>query len=47
MGVIAKGRLVYQGSMAAVRESGSLEETFIKAVGGDDHESQKLSWLET
>ncbi len=47
VGVIAKGKLVYQGSMAAVRESGSLEETFIKAVGGDDHESQKLSWLES
>ncbi|EEF58920.1 ABC transporter ATP-binding protein [Pedosphaera parvula] len=47
VGVIAKGRLVYQGSMAQVRESGTLEETFIKAVGGDEHESQKLSWLES
>ena len=47
VGVIAHGKLVYQGSMAAVRASGSLEETFIKAVGGDEHESQKLSWLET
>jgi ABC-2 type transport system ATP-binding protein len=46
VGVIAKGKLVYQGSMAQVRESGTLEETFIKAVGSDGHESQKLSWLE-
>ena len=47
VGVIAHGKLVYQGSMAQVRESGSLEETFIRAVGGDQQESQKLSWLET
>jgi ABC-2 type transport system ATP-binding protein len=47
VGVIAKGKLVYQGSMQEVRASGTLEETFIKAVGGDDHESQKLSWLES
>ena len=46
VGVIAKGKLVYQGSMAQVRQSGTLEETFIKAVGSDGHESQKLSWLE-
>jgi len=47
VGVIAKGRLVYQGSMQEVRASGTLEETFIKAVGGEEHESQKLSWLES
>jgi ABC-2 type transport system ATP-binding protein len=47
VGVIAKGKLVYQGSMAEVRQSGTLEETFIKAVGSDGHESQKLSWLES
>ena len=47
VGVIAKGRLLYQGSMAKVRESGSLEDTFLKAVGGDQYESQKLSWLES
>ena len=46
VGVIAKGRLVYQGSMQTVRESGTLEEMFIKAVGGDQEERQKLSWLE-
>jgi ABC-2 type transport system ATP-binding protein len=46
VGVIAKGKLVYQGSMDQVRANGSLEEMFIKAVGGDQHEKQKLSWLE-
>jgi ABC-2 type transport system ATP-binding protein len=46
VGVIAKGRLVYQGSMAQVREGGTLEDAFLKAVGGDQYESQKLSWLE-
>ncbi|MDB6124002.1 MAG: drrA 4 [Pedosphaera sp.] len=47
VGVIAKGKLVYQGSMQEVRASGTLEETFIKAVGGEDHAPQKLSWLES
>src|SRR5262249_12261510 len=46
VGVIAKGRLVYQGSMTEVRTGGWLEEMFIKAVGGDQQEVQKLSWLE-
>jgi ABC-2 type transport system ATP-binding protein len=46
VGVIAKGKLVYQGSMQEVRASGTLEEAFIKAVGGDDQTPQKLSWLE-
>jgi ABC-2 type transport system ATP-binding protein len=45
VGIIAKGKLVYQGTMERAREGGSLEEMFIKAVGGDQHESQKLSWL--
>src|SRR6202453_1191630 len=46
VGIIAKGKLVYQGSMAQAREGGSLEEMFLKAVGGDRQEIQKLSWLE-
>jgi ABC-2 type transport system ATP-binding protein len=46
VGVIAKGRLVYQGQMENVRQSGSLEEVFIQAVGGLETEPQKLSWLE-
>jgi ABC-2 type transport system ATP-binding protein len=46
VGIIARGKLVYQGSMAEARAAGSLEEMFLKAVGGDHQETQKLSWLE-
>jgi ABC-2 type transport system ATP-binding protein len=45
VGIIARGRLVYQGTMDEVRASGSLEDKFIAVVGGG-HEPQKLSWLE-
>jgi ABC-2 type transport system ATP-binding protein len=46
VGIIAKGKLVYQGSMEQVSASGSLEELFLKEVGSDQVERQKLSWLE-
>lgn len=46
VGVIARGKLVYQASMEEIRETGSLEERFLAAVGGDQGETQKLSWLE-
>lgn len=47
VGIIAKGKLVYQGSMAQARETGgSLEDMFLKTVGGPEYEGQKLSWLE-
>jgi ABC-2 type transport system ATP-binding protein len=46
VGIIAKGRLVYQGSMEEVRQTGSLEERFLAAVGKDQFEPQRLSWLE-
>ncbi len=46
VGIIARGRLVHQGSVAEIRRSGSLEELFLKAVGSDQVERQKLSWLE-
>jgi ABC-2 type transport system ATP-binding protein len=46
VGIIAKGKLVYQASMAEARSSGSLEERFLEVVGSDQHEMQKLSWLE-
>lgn len=45
LGIIAHGRLVYQGKMEEVRATGSLEDKFI-AVVGREHEAQKLSWLE-
>ena len=46
VGIIARGKLVYQGSMQTIRETGTLEDLFLKTVGGDELEKQKLSWLE-
>jgi len=46
VGIIARGRLVKQGTMAALRRDGSLEDTFLAAVGSRDVETQKLSWIE-
>jgi ABC-2 type transport system ATP-binding protein len=47
VGIIAKGKLVFQGSMEQIRARGSLEELFLKEAGGDQVERQKLSWLES
>ncbi len=46
VGIIAQGRLVHQASMDEIRQHGSLEDLFLKAVGGDHVETQKLSWME-
>ena len=46
VGIIAKGKLVYQATMDQISASGSLEERFLEAVGSDHGERQKLSWLE-
>ena len=46
VGIIAKGKLVHQGTMEEIRAAGSLEERFLEAVGSDHVEQQKLSWLE-
>jgi len=46
VGIIAHGRLVYQGTMEEVRQGGSLEDRFLQAVGADQVERQTLSWLE-
>jgi ABC-2 type transport system ATP-binding protein len=46
VGIIAKGRLVHQGTMEELRRTGSLEDKFLEVVGDHDHEAQKLSWLE-
>jgi ABC-2 type transport system ATP-binding protein len=46
VGVIAKGKLVHQGTMEELRRTGSLEDKFLEVVGEQAHESQKLSWLE-
>jgi len=45
VGIISHGRLVYQGTMDEARQNGSLEERFITAVGGEQIETQHLSWL--
>jgi ABC-2 type transport system ATP-binding protein len=45
-GIIASGKLVHQGRMTEVAEGGSLEELFLKAVGGGKIEGPRLSWLE-
>ena len=45
VGIIDRGKLVYQATMDEVRRDGSLEERFITAVGGEQVETQQLSWL--
>jgi ABC-2 type transport system ATP-binding protein len=47
VGIIARGRLVLQGTMSELRETGTLEDRFLEVVGGGADESQKLSWLES
>jgi len=46
VGIIARGRLVHQGSMDELRRDGSLEDKFLAIVGEGHHEVQTLSWLE-
>jgi ABC-2 type transport system ATP-binding protein len=45
VGIIANGKLVYQATMEELRQTGSLEERFIAAVGAEQVETQQLSWL--
>jgi ABC-2 type transport system ATP-binding protein len=46
VGIIANGRLVHEATMDEIRRSGTLEEKFLSAVGGDEVVGQKLSWLD-
>jgi len=46
VGIIASGKLMYQGTMDEVRQSGSLEDKFLQTVGHGQIERQTLSWLE-
>lgn len=46
VGIIARGRLVFQETLAAPGAGGSLEERFLSVVGRDNAAAQKLSWLE-
>jgi ABC-2 type transport system ATP-binding protein len=45
VGIIHRGRLVVQGTLDEVRATGTLEETFIRAVGEERAPPQGLSWL--
>jgi len=45
VGIIHRGRLVREGTIDEVRASGTLEETFIRAVGEDRPRASGLSWL--
>jgi ABC-2 type transport system ATP-binding protein len=46
VGIIAKGRLVEQASLEAIRQGGSLEARFLEKVGADEAATHKLSWLD-
>lgn len=47
VGIIARGKLVHESSLAEFQEGESLEDRFLEVVGGDDAvERRKLSWLE-
>lgn len=46
VGIIARGRLVFEGAMADIRATGTLEEKFLSAVGEEGLTTQKLSWLD-
>src|SRR5512143_2616725 len=46
VGIIHRGRLVVQGTLDEVRATGTLEETFIRAVVEPKAAPQALSWLD-
>jgi ABC-2 type transport system ATP-binding protein len=46
VGIIAQGRLVFQGQMSDINQTGTLEERFLAIAGDGQPERQKLSWLE-
>ena len=46
VGIIVRGALVEQASLAEIRDGLSLEDRFLQAAGADAHETPKLHWLE-
>jgi ABC-2 type transport system ATP-binding protein len=46
VGIIAKGKLVEQGSLAELRRGSSLEDRFLEIVGSDPEATRKPTWLE-
>lgn len=45
VGIIAKGKLVEQAELDALRKGSSLEERFLEKVGADEGATHRLSWL--
>jgi len=45
VGIIHRGRLAAQGTLADVKGEGTLEEVFIRTVGEERPAAQALSWL--
>jgi len=46
VGIIQNGKLIQQCSMDEIHINGSLEESFLHAMGGDNSPTAKLEWLE-
>lgn len=46
VGIIVKGQLVEQSSLASIRQGGTLEECFLDKVGADPEAARKPGWLE-
>jgi ABC-2 type transport system ATP-binding protein len=46
VGIIAKGKLVEQGSLGELRCGSSLEDRFLEKVGSDPEAARKPAWLE-
>ncbi len=46
VGIIVRGDLVEQGSMADLRQGASLEDRFLQVAGADAEAAPKISWLE-
>ncbi|MDR3638566.1 MAG: ABC transporter ATP-binding protein [Isosphaeraceae bacterium] len=46
VGIIVKGQLVEQASLAEIRRGGSLEDSFLQTAGADPEATRKLNWLE-
>jgi len=44
--IIHQGRLVFQGTMEEIRQTGSLEDHFLATVGREHLQAQRLTWLE-
>jgi ABC-2 type transport system ATP-binding protein len=46
VGIIVKGELVEQNSLAVIRQGSSLETRFLEKAGADADATHKLTWLE-